>query len=179
MRTLKLFGLAAALLVASPVFAHHPFDAEFDRNKTVTLSGTIDRVEWMGPHVNLYVEVKDSPNAGMWVVELGSPQELTKAGWKSNELNHGDKITIEGWRARDGSKRANAKAARLAAGRSLSAASSYNMPETELASASRAGQTVGTSGAEELPRSASPLPLAALGGVLSLAASLALRARRR
>jgi hypothetical protein len=178
MQTLQLFSLATALFVATPAFAHHPFDSEYDRTKTVSLNGTVDHVEWARPHVNVHLDVKEGPNAGMWVVELGSPQELMKAGWKANQFEKGDKVSVEGWMAKDGAKRANAKSIMTADGTTLSAASSYNAPATDIA-ANRQTEAVGTSGqAQQLPATASPLPLAGLAGLLAFGAGLALRARR-
>src|SRR5439155_11233992 len=50
-------GLAVAL--AQPVSAHHSFAAEFDANKTITLTGTVTKLEWMNPHIWVYLDVKD------------------------------------------------------------------------------------------------------------------------
>ena len=71
--------LAGMISVAAPVFAHHSFEAEFDRAKTVNLTGTVTKVEWMNPHTYFYVDVKD-PKTGKvqnWACEMGSPNGLT------------------------------------------------------------------------------------------------------
>src|ERR1700747_1468630 len=49
----------AALLCALPLLAHHSFSAEFDAGKTVTLHGVISKVDWINPHIFIYVDVKD------------------------------------------------------------------------------------------------------------------------
>jgi len=50
---------AALLAISAPLFAHHSFEAEFDRSKAVTLTGTVTKVEWMNPHTYFYIDVKD------------------------------------------------------------------------------------------------------------------------
>ena len=60
-RRLLSAGVVAALLsAAAPLFAHHSFDAEFDRKKPVKVEGTGKKVEWMNPHIWFYVDVKDA-----------------------------------------------------------------------------------------------------------------------
>lgn len=122
MRTLQLLGFAVAMLVVQSVYAHHAFDNEFDRTKPVTLTGTVTKVDWVAPHVMLYLDVKGTPHAGQWAVEMGDPQQLTAKGWTQTSVRRGGEVTVEGWLAKDGSKRANAKSVAI----KLSAASSYN-----------------------------------------------------
>jgi hypothetical protein len=99
----------ALLATVVPVLAHHPFDNDFDRNKFVTLTGTVTRVEWTNPHSNLYIEVKDPEGKAMsWTLELGSMDTLMKSGWTRESVKPGDQVTVQAWLAKDGSRRANA-----------------------------------------------------------------------
>ena len=41
---------AALLTAALPVLAHHSFAAEYDSNKTITVKGTIQKLDWVNPH---------------------------------------------------------------------------------------------------------------------------------
>jgi hypothetical protein len=112
---------AAVLLLATMrVAAHHAFTAEYDENKRVTVSGTVTRFAWTNPHAWLYVDGKDeSDKATTWSFEMGSPNGLLHRGWQRTEVKKGDRITVEGYRAKDGSNVANARTVTLSDGRKL------------------------------------------------------------
>jgi len=119
-------ALAGVVFFATASFAHHPFAAEYDWKKPLTLTGTVIKLNWTNPHVELTVDGKDdSGSSGTWTVELGSPSALQKFGLTQSALKMGEKVTIDGWAAKDGSKRANAKSVTLPDGRELFAASSF------------------------------------------------------
>src|SRR5271154_1376364 len=105
-----LWAAAAALLLATTrISAHHAFAAEYDENKRVTVSGMVTRFEWTNPHVWLYVDGKDeNDKVASWSFEMGSPNGLLRRGWRRMELKKGDRITVEGFRAKDGRNVANA-----------------------------------------------------------------------
>jgi hypothetical protein len=130
MRAYFLGGLvAAALLVAAgKTTAHHSFAAEFDATKPVNLSGAVTKVEWTNPHIWIYIEGKDDKGvAGKWQCEMGSPNVLTRQGWRKDSLKQGDQITIEGTRAKDGTNTCNARTVRLADGKRMFAGSSQGV----------------------------------------------------
>src|SRR5262245_14859586 len=118
--------MAGMIAAAVPVFAHHSFEAEFDRSKTVELIGTVTKVEWMNPHTYFYIDVKDSKTGKVqnWACEMGSPNGLTNRGWTRNTLTVGMSVKVPGSRAKDGSFKINANNVTLPDGRSLNAASS-------------------------------------------------------
>ena len=130
------FGAAVvcivALLVVIPVYGHHPFSAEYDANKPVSMMGTVTKVDWENPHAHIYMDVKgDNGETAHWTMELANPQKLTNLGWKKDTVKMGDQITITGWQARDGSNRANVNTVTLADGKKMAAGSSYFEKATE------------------------------------------------
>jgi hypothetical protein len=116
----KLLVLAAALLAGAPAFAHHSFAAEFDVKQPITLKGTVTKVEWTNPHVWIYIDVSNDNGAvEHWQCENGAPNALSRMGWTRHSLSVGDKITIEGFRAKNAENTANARQVTLADGRKV------------------------------------------------------------
>jgi predicted methyltransferase len=112
-------------LLASTLLAHHSFEAEFDRNKTVQIKGAVTQLEWTNPHAHLYIDSKDDTgHVTNWNFELGSPNLLRRMGWTKEALHPGDIITVEGYRAKDGSNLANARKITMADGKQVFAGSS-------------------------------------------------------
>jgi hypothetical protein len=187
MSQLKVLAVLAAVLLAAPsAFAHHPFADEFDRTQSITLMGTLTRIDWRNPHVYAYVDVKDPQGKVLnWKVEMGSTEALTREGWTRTSVKPGDEVTIQGWKAKINPTLANAESFTLPGGKKMAAASSASMPETQLAQGGepQPGQapSVGTTGAqsEALPSTASPLALYGLLGALTLGGALGLRRMRR
>ena len=100
-RLASLCGLAAAALISAPggvAFAHHSF-AMFDQTKQVTVAGTVSDFEWTNPHA--FIEVKDAENK-TWGVELNSPNNLVRQGWKRTIVKVGDKVSVTLNPLRDG-----------------------------------------------------------------------------
>ena len=84
------------LLVAGSVFAHHS-PVMFDRSKKQTITGTVKEFVWTNPHASIQVEVMNAQGStDVWGVEMNSPNNLVKQGWKSTLLKGGDKVTVVG-----------------------------------------------------------------------------------
>ena len=111
-----------------PAWAHHSFSAVFDADSPVEANGTVSKVEWRNPHAWIYVDVEGEDGTIVnWGFEIGSPNGLTRSGWSRNTIKAGDVISVSGYRARDGSNRANAASITLADGREMTGNSSrYN-----------------------------------------------------
>ena len=116
----------AALLVAIGIVfsglsiaAHHSFAAQYDRDKPITLKGTVTKLEWANPHIYFYIDVGDNAATANWAIEGGAPSTLYRAGWRKDSAKVGDVVTVDGFLARDGSKLVNMQNAVLADGRKL------------------------------------------------------------
>ena len=95
-------GLLAGSL-ALPVSAHHSF-AMFDQSKTVTLTGTVTQFQWTNPHSFIEIDAVTKSGTEHWSIELNSPNNLTRQGWKRTTVKTGDKVTITLNPLRDGKK---------------------------------------------------------------------------
>lgn len=101
---LFLLGLA---LFSSASQAHHNFAAEFDEKRPVTLTGTVTKFEFINPHSWIHMDIKTpSGKVESWMVEGGSPNSLLRLGFTKNSLPFGSQITVQGFRALDGSNKA-------------------------------------------------------------------------
>jgi hypothetical protein len=120
----RFFGflvVSVALLLGSvPALAHHSFAAEFDVKQPVTLKGTVTKVEWTNPHVWIYMDVaNENGTVEHWQCENGAPNALARMGWTRNSLKVGDQITVDGFRAKNDDKTANARQIILPDGRKV------------------------------------------------------------
>lgn len=89
------WGWAAGLLIGSlPAFAHHSF-AMFDQSRQLPLSGTVKEFQWTNPHSFIELDVtRGDGTVDLWHVELNSPNNLKRQGWKSSSLRPGDKVQV-------------------------------------------------------------------------------------
>jgi len=107
-------------LAALPTSAHHAFSAEFDAKRPVTLRGTVVKVEWINPHSWFHVDVKTRDGkVQRWMVEAGNPNNLFRRGWSKDVISPGMEIVIDGYQAKDASRRANGRNLTFPDGRKL------------------------------------------------------------
>lgn len=128
-RVLRLVAASIALVaLALPVFAHHSFSAEFDRNKRISLTGIITNVRWQNPHVYFYLDVKDKDTNKVtnFGVELGSPNGVLGNGLSRDILKVGMVVSLNGTMAKDGSNKVNGSNITVN-GKAYNAASSENV----------------------------------------------------
>jgi Family of unknown function (DUF6152) len=110
-KLLAISVLAAALLLSAvvPLIAHHSFAAEYDNNKPIKFTGKVTKVEWLNPHIYVYVDVANSGKTVNYAVEGGAPNGLFRQGWRKDTLKVGDSLSVEGFLAKDGSNTVNAR----------------------------------------------------------------------
>jgi Cu/Ag efflux protein CusF len=99
-----VLGLIAVLAFgAQPALAHHG-GAAFDQTKTQTLTGTLTRMDFVNPHVVVYINVQNPDGTTTeWSGWLTAPNKLQRAGWSKNTLKPGDKVTLVGNQQKNGS----------------------------------------------------------------------------
>ena len=122
MRLPCLAAVTAAVIAAAgaALSAHHSFAAEFDSNKPIQLRGAVVRVEWINPHTWIHIDVKEPDGkVERWMIEGGTPTTLLRRGLTRNSLPAGTEILVDGYRAKNGSNRANGRDLTFPDGRKL------------------------------------------------------------
>ena len=96
----------AVLASALPAIAHHSFAAEFDAGKTVTLHGVVSRVDWVNPHIFVYLDVKDdSGKMTTWALQSLPPLFFRGSGLtKDVLLSNKAEVTVTANPAKDGTR---------------------------------------------------------------------------
>jgi hypothetical protein len=112
--------LFAALLVSTPILAHHG-ETNYDTDKLVSVKATVTNFEFINPHVQIVLETKnDRGESEKWTCEARSPAMLVRnGGWDKNTLKPGDVITATGFRAKNGANILRLKKIVLADGTEL------------------------------------------------------------
>jgi hypothetical protein len=100
-------ALLVVVLAAASASAHHSPSSIFDMSKKFILTGTLTQVEWVNPHIAVYIDAKKSDGTGVenWKFESAPPSWLRRVGVNRSDFAKqiGQTITVEGNRARDGS----------------------------------------------------------------------------
>ena len=97
-----VLATAGVLAMSSAIRAHHSFSAAFDENKPVSVTGVMAEIRIENPHSWFFVNVTDaSGKVTRWGFEGNTPTSLLRAGYKRDAVKVGDKVTINGSRARD------------------------------------------------------------------------------
>jgi hypothetical protein len=82
-----------SLMLAGPALAHHSFSM-FDRDKTLTLNGTVKQLEWTNPHAWLHVMVDENGKTIEYPLEMQAIGQAVKNGWKPDSVKPGDKVSV-------------------------------------------------------------------------------------
>ena len=128
-KALAVIIAATSLLVAMPVWAHHAFDAEFDRTKPVKFTGKVTKMEWINPHAWIHIDVKSNDGkVSAWMIEAAAPNALLRRGWTKQSLLPGTDIVVEGFQAKNGENKANGSIITFTDGKKLFVGSSAGDP---------------------------------------------------
>jgi len=111
--TATVLFAAGLFLAASPILAHHSA-AMFDDSKVLELNGTVKELQWANPHVWLQVIVDDKGTKTEWSIEGGSPNSLSRQGWRSTSFKAGDVVTVRLNPMKDGTPAGNFIGAKFA-----------------------------------------------------------------
>ena len=118
MRSIKrmaaVLATEMALVAVWPLSAHHSA-AMFDDTKVVELSGTVKALQWTNPHIWLQVMVEQDGRPTEWSLEGGSPNSLSRQGWRSTTFKAGDVITVRLRPMKDGTAAGSFIGAKFAA----------------------------------------------------------------
>lgn len=123
------------LACVSQVSAHHSFQAVYDMNAPLTVEGTVTKLDWMNPHIYYYVDVEQEDGTVVnYRIEGGTPNSLYRRGWRKDDMKPGDVITVQAFKARDGTNNLAGRLVTLADGRRVFAGSTDGGPtEVDLA----------------------------------------------
>ena len=94
--SVRWLGRSTALALSAaalPAASHHSF-AMFDQKKVVTLEGTVHVFQWTNPHAFIELDVQSGGRTQRWAIELNSPNNLTRQGWRRSSLRAGEKVSV-------------------------------------------------------------------------------------
>jgi hypothetical protein len=118
-------AVAAWLVGVQTASAHHAFAAEFDAQKPVNLKGKVTKMDWINPHAWIHIDVTGADGSvEKWMIEGGAPNALLRRGFTRESLLPGTEISVTGFQAKNGLKRANGFNITLADGKVLFVGSS-------------------------------------------------------
>ena len=119
----SIFLAAAALMFAATAWAHHNMSAIYDFNDKITMTGTLTKIDWRNPHIELIVDIKNGTEVQSWALEGPSP-----SFFRARDINRSDveaalnkTVTADASRARDGSRAGLLRTMTLPDGKVISA----------------------------------------------------------
>jgi hypothetical protein len=113
----------ALALCGAPAFSHHSFAVFFDTDSQLRkVTGVVKEFRFTNPHGIVTLAVHEDNQEVIWRAETNSPSFLRRRGWSPNSLHVGETITVEGWRARDGSRYIRLRSATRANGEPIGTA---------------------------------------------------------
>src|SRR3970282_1818162 len=108
-----------ALFAGNAALAHHSFAVHFTGDELITVEGVVTAFTFRNPHGVLTLAVPGENGSVEWKAETNSPNILRRRGWAPDSLKPGDRVTVEGFPARDGSSSMRIARGTFGAGREL------------------------------------------------------------
>ena len=103
-------ALAAISLLPASLLAHHSFSAEYDADQPISVTGVVTKVQWQNPHVWFYLDVTNEDGSHTeWAFSGGAPGQLFRRGITKANIPIGATISVDGFRAKDGSHNGNGR----------------------------------------------------------------------
>ena len=119
-------GLAGAVM---PMLAHHSVSAQYDVSAAITIQGVVTKTDWTNPHARFWVDVKNEDGTvSTWQMELPAPNALRRENVKMDFVKQGDQVTVNLWRAKDGSRLAHTLTLIVPDGRVMNFPRDWGMP---------------------------------------------------
>ena len=92
-----LFFAIVSFVAATPAYAHHSASSEYDVNRTVQVIGVMTQMEWINPHAEMHMDVKNNDGTVTpWVISFAGLSKLRLAGMNRQTLSVGTKYTVIG-----------------------------------------------------------------------------------
>ena len=110
---------AAGMMIAAQAVGAHHSAAMFDDEKTLELRGTIKELQWTNPHIWIQVVVEENGVKKEWSVEGGSPNSLSRNGWRRTTFKPGDVVTVRLNPMKDGTPAGGFVGAKFADGKTI------------------------------------------------------------
>jgi hypothetical protein len=93
------------LSAAGQLWAHHSPSAVFDMSKQFTLTGTLTKVDWINPHIEVYLDAKkEDGSVENWKFESNPPSWFRRVALARDDFAKaiGQTVTVQGVRAKAG-----------------------------------------------------------------------------
>jgi hypothetical protein len=75
----------------------------FDRAQSLSVQGTVAKMEWTNPHAFVWVYVRSASGPyELYSFETGSVSMLERSGWTPTTLTAGEKVTLHYYPLKDG-----------------------------------------------------------------------------
>lgn len=127
----RIGAVVLVLIAAGSLWAHHSTSAVFDMNKKIQVSGTLTKVDWINPHISIFLDAKGEKGLDAWHFEGSPPAWFRRVGVNKNDIAKaiGQTITVDGVKAKDGSLYAYLQKITFADGSTLETVTAGQIPE--------------------------------------------------